>query len=475
MTTDKELNENRLYVFNKLRAAGKAVARVNGNNTHSGNFSMRDPLDEDCFHITASGSQCGDLIEQDIVPIRFSGVSWGDARGSSESTIHRSILSRPGVYSVIHAHPLSTIYISFDTKESQLFLEYLGTDDKNREEFLFHPIDLYGSFLIGGVRVASYEQPVGSPEMEERIPKYLSENGLTIVRGHGPFARGGSVEEALFLLDLLENSSKCLLHLKRRGISVVEIHRKIRELGCEKFYPAAPHEPDFTTGSILEVADPSVIDDFRQRLNYNYNNSIGAYGTGSMSQRLSPQEMIYCPASSVPEDFDFSIYRLSTEIQYDDSLDLKLHKMIYQHTHQNTCMITTNPLATAEGMAVLSEKYGFEVLVSGSNEISYTAEDHPVILPIDAEAIYLNPKVGLVDLSKVNQIDGENPILNMLRWYKGCCVVAGYGVISTGETTLEQAAHNASSAERIAQFRVSVDINHKLFNGPKIELFEPGS
>jgi deoxycytidylate deaminase len=67
----------------------------------------------------------------------------------------------------------------------------------------------------------------------------------------------------------------------------------------------------------------------------------------------------------------------------------------------------------------------------------------------------------------------DNPILNMLRRYKGCCIVAGFAVISTGEATLEQAAHNAASAERIAKFRSEVFINEKLLNGPSVEVFEP--
>jgi len=82
---------------------GTAISLVNANNTHSGNLSMRDPSDPDLFYITASGSQGGRLIKHDIVPIHFSGVSWGDARGSTESTIHRKILNIPGVNSVIHA------------------------------------------------------------------------------------------------------------------------------------------------------------------------------------------------------------------------------------------------------------------------------------------------------------------------------------------------------------------------------------
>ena len=136
-------------------------------------------------------------------------------------------------------------------------------------------------------------------------------------------------------------------------------------------------------------------------------------------------------------------------------------------------MITSSPLATAEGMAILAEEYGMEALLDRGIKIPYRTENHPVVKPIDGEAIYLNPRVGLVDISQLTDMTPDNPILNMLRWYKGCCIVAGYAVISTGEATLEQAAHNAASAERIAKFRSEVYINEKLLNGPAVAVFEP--
>jgi len=224
---------------------------------------------------------------------------------------------------------------------------------------------------------------------------------------------------------------------------------------------------------VCEVDDATVVEDFRSRLNYNYSNSIGAYATGSMSQKISANEMVYCPASAIPEEFDFPLFHMTIDFADDDSADLRMHKLIYQHTHQNTCMITTNPLATAEGMAILAEQYGADVLMGKNHDIPYTPSEHPAVLPIDAEAIYLNPKLGLVDIQQIANYTPENPILNMLRWYKGCCVVAGYGVISTGQTTLEQAAHNASSAERIAKFRSEVFLNEKLLGGPNVAVFEP--
>jgi L-fuculose-phosphate aldolase len=473
MKTHHRITDNKDSIFEKMQKIGAAISFVNANNTHSGNLSVRDPFDPDLFYITASGSQGGHLIQQDIVPMRFSGVSWGDARGSTESTIHRKILKIPGVNSVIHAHYMHSTFISFDTKDKQLFLRFLGTDSQDREEFLFYPVDLIGAYAIGSVKVGSYEQPVGSSEMEERIPQYLNENILTIVRGHGPFARGSSLENTFHYLSVLENSSMLAIFLRRRGVDIGRIQQSIIDLGTDRFFPVNPGISEIDDSPGCEINDQSVLEDFRIRLNYNYRQSIGAFGTGSMSHKISSREMIYCSTSAVPENFEFPLYRTIIGFQEDDSLDLRLHKLIYQNTHQNSCMITSSPLATAEGMAILAEAYGMEALLDSGTEIPYLADDHPVVKPIDGEAIYLNPRVGLVDISQLVDMTPDNPILNMLRWYKGCCVVAGYGVISTGETTLEQAAHNAASAERIARFRSEVFINQKLLNGPAVEMFEP--
>ncbi len=462
-------------VYDRLRIVGAAISRINGNNTHSGNLSMRDPYDRDTFYITSSGSQCGALIPQDIVPIKFSGVSWGDARGSTESTIHRKILSLPGVNSAVHAHYLSSTYLSFDTKEKQLFLKYTGTDAKGREEFVFTPLDFSGVSALGEVRVGSYYQPVGSAEMEERIPRYLEKEALTVVRGHGSFVRASSPEQALHLLSVFESSAVLALHLRRKGVPIVDLGEKMNAKGMERLFP----KPSIIFEEIhcedRDIDDETMIADFAQRLHYNYNNQLSAYATGSMSQKISADEMVFCPTSAVPEGLTFPLRKVSLQSVEDEECAVALHKLIYRYTHQNTCMITTSPMITAEGMAVLAESYGERVLLGEAGSISYEAKRHPVILPIDAEAIYLNPKLGLVDISALADRSPENPIFNMLRWYKGCCVVAGYGVISTGDTTLEQAAHNASSAERIAQFRAAVFINEKMANGPSVAAFEPKS
>ena len=44
--------------------------------------------------------------------------------------------------------------------------------------------------------------------------------------------------------------------------------------------------------------------------------------------------------------------------------------------------------------------------------------------PIDAEAVYLNPRVGLCRWDAP-----VAAVLDMLRWHKGACFVAGVGAI----------------------------------------------
>jgi ribulose-5-phosphate 4-epimerase/fuculose-1-phosphate aldolase len=460
-------------IYEVFRRVGDALRRVNGNNTNSGNLSFRDPEDTDRFYTTATGSQIGALILRDIVPVRFSEVSWGDGRATTESNIHRRVLSIPGVNSCIHCHHILSTVMSFDSRDSRMFLRYLGDDAHGNQEFVFQPVDIHGASILGGVKTGTYKQPVGSLEMENRIPKYLAEGPVTLVRGHGPFTRGTSLEDCLRHLSVFESSATLALNLARRGVKLDAIQAGISNGGPGAIFPAYPQNK---TGGVLDgrkVEDPSSIGEFAHWLAYIYDTMIGAFRTGSMSRKVTADEMIFCPNSAVPEGIDFQLVRTSVKMSDDDDFEIALHKSIYNNTNFTTCIMAANPLITAEGMAALAEKFGIDSLMGELRDIPYTKDDHPVIAPIDAEAIYLNPRLGLVDGAQLRIRTPENPILNMLRWHKGCCVVGGFGVIATGDTTLEQAAHNVASAERIGKFRMEVYINEKLLSGPSLKSFDP--
>jgi ribulose-5-phosphate 4-epimerase/fuculose-1-phosphate aldolase len=464
---------NLTAIYENFRRVGDALRRVNGNNTNSGNLSVRDAEDADRFYITASGSQNGALIPRDIVPVRFSEVSWGDGRASTESNIHRRVLSIPGVKACIHCHHIISTVMSFDSRESQMFLRYMGDDALGNQEFVFQPVDIHGASILGGVKTGTYKQPVGSIEMENRIPRYLADGPMTLVYGHGPFTRGTSLEDCLRYVSVFESSAALALSLARRGVKLEAIQNRIMEHGPGSIFPLYPKNKVEGTLEGKKVEDKSTIGEFAHWLAYVYDMMIGAFRTGSMSRKVTADEMIFCPNSAVPEGMDFQLIRTSIKMQEEDDFEIMLHKLIYTNTNFTTCIMASNPLITAEGMATLAEKFGMDSLIGESRDIPYGREDHLVVAPIDAEAIYLNPRLGLVDGTQLSNRSPENPILNMLRWHKGCCVVGGFGVIATGDTTLEQAAHNVASAERIGKFRTEVYINEKLLGGPPLKSFDP--
>jgi ribulose-5-phosphate 4-epimerase/fuculose-1-phosphate aldolase len=469
MADEGNLNE----IYKIFRRVGDALRRVNGNNTNSGNLSMLDPKDPDRFYVTATGSQIGALILRDIVPVRFSEVSWGDGRATTESNIHRRVLGIPGVRACIHCHHIISTVMSFDSRERLIFLRYLGEDPHGNEEFVFQPVDIHGASIVRGVKTGSYKQPVGSLEMENRIPKYLAEGPVTVVRGHGPFARGASLDECLRYLSVFESSATLALNLARRGVNLEAIQTKIMKEGPGSIYPSYPQNKADGVLAGKPVEDPSSIREFTHWLDYIYEMAIGAFRTGSMSRKVTADEMIFCPNSAVPEGVEFQLLRTSIKMREDDDFETALHKLIYAHTNFTACIMASNPLITAEGMATLAEMFGTDALTGKLRDIPYSQSDHPVVAPIDAEAIYLNPRLGLVDGTQLCNRSSENPILNMLRWHKGCCIVAGFGIIATGDTTLEQAAHNVASAERIGRFRTEVYINEKLLGGPPLKSFDP--
>jgi ribulose-5-phosphate 4-epimerase/fuculose-1-phosphate aldolase len=458
-------------IFPLMRDTGRAVMLTRGNNTHSGNLALRDPIDRDVFYITASGSQVGALIPSDIVPVRFSRVSWGDGRASTESTIHRRILAIPGVEASIHAHYLSAISVSFDAKEAENYLLYEG-DVQGTEEFSFVPIDRTGAWVLGKVPSGTYREPVGSKEMEARIPRYLADSPATLVKGHGPFVRGGSLQECLHVVGVVDASAKLIQAARLRGVDTTALARRIREAGPEVFY-SMPVRP-FGTAEIgtYDTKDEATIRAFRERAVFNFVQGISPYATGSMSEKITEHEMLYCPTASAPEGFEIAIRRLSIDADGGDDWELAFHKTLYRDTTHKACIITQSPLASAEGLAVLAERHGMDALVRPESvAIDYTdRHDHPVVKPIDAEAVYLNPRVGLCRWDAP-----VGAVLDMLRWHKGACFIAGVGAIGAGKVTLEQAAHHVSSGESIARFRQAVHLTHVLRGGPPVSHYEPAT
>jgi L-fuculose-phosphate aldolase len=460
-------------IHRQFRIIGAALMRVNLNNTHSGNISYRDPKDPGRFWITASGSQCGHLSPADLVPVRFDDLSFtGSARPSSEANTHRRVLELPEVNACVHCHSIASTLLSFETRRQPIFLSQPCPSAEHLEEHFFQPVDVWGAGLIGAVPVGVFQQAVGSSEMERRIPAYLRRAPVTIVKGHGPFARGRSLDQCLHYLSVLENSASVAIALRRRGIDMSALQHAIHSAGVQSFFAWTPRPMDAWEHPVEPAVEAEHRGEFTSWLAYNFDLGLGAFGTGSMSRRLSSGEMIFCPMSAAPQGVEVPLFRVTLDPRGPEAADIRLHRMIYARTPFNACILAASPLATAEAMAALATADEIAALTGNSNADARPTAEGPIIVPIDTESAYHKMRLPVTSLAALAFDAEADRIFSLLQTGKGCSLIAGCGVIAAGEHSLAQAAYRLSLAERVARFRLEVDINHRLLGGPPVTAFE---
>ena len=173
----------------ELVEIGRIVFESGLTDTHGGNISMRI---DDYILIKKSGKMLGYLESADIVVTTLEENRELDAEASIEVKVHRAIYKTlPEVKGIVHAHSPYTVACS---------LVY--------DEII--PLDSEGRLLLGKVPVLSAKKVVSSDEVAEKLPELLKKSPVAVVKSHGPFAVGKTLEEALKYLSALENSCKII-------------------------------------------------------------------------------------------------------------------------------------------------------------------------------------------------------------------------------------------------------------------------
>jgi hypothetical protein len=192
-----------------------------------------------------------------------------------------------------------------------------------------------------------------------------------------------------------------------------------------------------------------------------------------MSCKTSDDEMVFCPTSAAPRGIETPLQSISLHPEGDEEdADLRLHRRVYTRTAFKACMLAASPLATAEAMAALAAAEGMDALVKASGSRLRPAGRHPLVVPIDAESIHYNIRLPVTSIHDLAADPEADIVTGLLPAGNGCVLVAGWGVVSVGEEHLGQAAYRLSLAERIARFRLEVDLNHRLFGTPPLAAFE---
>jgi len=159
--------------------------------SHAGNMSARV---KDQIYITRRSSMLGRLQSEDLIELELGQDHSQIPMASSELIVHTAIYKTTSARAIIHTHP------PYATLLSML-----------QDEIV--PVDSEGLYVFQKAPVVNPKKPIGSEESASRVSEQLRKYKIVLVRGHGSFARGDSLEEAFMYTSSLESSSFFLWHL----------------------------------------------------------------------------------------------------------------------------------------------------------------------------------------------------------------------------------------------------------------------
>lgn len=168
------MSSDRLEEF---RAVGRMLWEAGLISSHGGNMSVRLP--DGGLLITCTGAMLGHLEEGDLVMVAADGSSEGQP--SMDTAVHRAVYAATEAGAVLHAHPRHAIALSLVADAVE-------------------PVDAEGRLKLGPVAVVEAEQ----------VARALQDGPIVLARGHGCYARGDDLWQALQRTSVLEESAHVL-------------------------------------------------------------------------------------------------------------------------------------------------------------------------------------------------------------------------------------------------------------------------
>ena len=193
-------------IYETFRDIGRDLYAGAMISSHGGNLSVRLG---DRVVIKRRGAMLGNLKPHDLIETRLDKNDSGVALASTELLVHRTIYMTTPALAICHCHPRTAIAFSL-----------------SRDEIV--PIDNEASYLLKKVPVVSEEFPSGTPEMARKVAEALTNYKIIMLRGHGSFATGQTLDEAFHWSSTLEESCQIALAAKQINEPFIE-YRKMSE------------------------------------------------------------------------------------------------------------------------------------------------------------------------------------------------------------------------------------------------------
>jgi L-fuculose-phosphate aldolase len=196
-------------IYQRFREIGRDLYVDRLISSHGGNLSVRFG---DRVIIKRRGAMLGRLKPHDLVETGLAKNDSGVALASTELIVHRAIYQATPALAVAHAHPRTAVALSL-----------------SRDEIV--PIDNEGSYALKKVPVVAVEMASGSREMADTIAAVLQEYKIVMLRGHGSFATGQTLDEAFQWTSALEESSQIILMAKLIDEPFIEYRKMSQAYG----------------------------------------------------------------------------------------------------------------------------------------------------------------------------------------------------------------------------------------------------
>ena len=193
-------------IYEMFRDIGRDLYVQNMISSHGGNLSVRLG---DRVVIKRRGSMLGYLKPQDLVETRLDKNDSGVALASTELLVHRTVYMNTPALAICHCHPRTAIAFSL-----------------SRDEIV--PIDNEASYLLKKVPIVMEEFASGTPQMANKVAGALKNYKIIMLRGHGSFATGQTLDEAFFWSSTLEEACQIMLSTKQINEPFIE-YRKMSE------------------------------------------------------------------------------------------------------------------------------------------------------------------------------------------------------------------------------------------------------
>ena len=172
-------------IYKIFKMVGKHLVRHGYNTSHSGNISIRSGGK---IIIKRRVAMLGNLQLEDLVVSDLKEEDSSSLIASTELGVHRAIYLETDAMAVIHAHNPYCVALSLVEDEITC-------------------IDAEGFALYKKIPIIDVEIPAGAFYTSIEVPKILKNYPFVIVRGHGIFAKGMTLEDALQYVTGAEQSA----------------------------------------------------------------------------------------------------------------------------------------------------------------------------------------------------------------------------------------------------------------------------